>query len=352
MNFLLRYILPATLVAGFLCGFINEALHVRFLPDDCFFDAITHSMGLTGSIGYCYDVANGRWFSHVISGLVLFGAGHNTTVYTFYIFAFLFLSLGCVSVLLKNFYRIFARKDISWRKSFIAALIFISILYFLLYPGRREIWFWLSSASNHLLSVSLGLLLFGLLISDRGGFVKSALVFIVAACVGGLNEVNAICNLLLLIGLIFFLPTYCPQAITKRGNYLLAILGIILSLAINFMSGGYRTRMEVLPDFALMQALKNTTHSILQPILQKDMIPVMIIALMGLGYLLQRQLQKNQMTAYQLKRELIVFATTMFLIGLSFFLHCYTLSDVVPARGALWGYTLFLFVIFTRIQLM
>lgn len=348
----MRYILPATLVAGFLCSFINEALHVRFIPDDCFFDAITHSMGLKGSIGYCYDVANGRWFSHVISSLVLLGAGHNTTVYTFYVFMFLVLFLGCVSVLFKNFYRIFVRKDLSWIKAFLAGLIFVSILYFLLYPGRRDIWFWLSSAANHLLSVSLGLLLFGLLISDRGAFAKSMLVFLVAVCVGGLNEVNAICNLLLIIGLIFFLPKYCPQAITKRGNYLLALLGIILSLGINFMSGGYRTRMEVLPDFALIQALKNTAHSFLQPILQKDMIPVMIIALLGLSYLLQRQLQKNKMSSEAIRREIIVFLTLIFMVGLSFFLHCYTLSDVVPARGALWGYTLFLFVIFTRIKLL
>lgn len=349
MNFLLRYILPATLVAGFLCSFINEALHVRFIADDCFFDAITHSMGLKGSISYCYQIANGRWFSHIISSLVLFGAGHNCTVYTLYIFAFLTFFLVCTAVLLKNFYRVFAHKDLSWPKALITGLIFTSILYFLLYPGRREVWFWLSSASNHLLSVSLGLLLFGLLISGKETFLKGGLIFFVAALVGGLNEVNAICNSLLIFGLMFFLPKYCPQAITRRGNYWLAIIGIGLSLGVNFISGGYQTRMQVLPDFNLLQAFKNTMHSILQPILQKDMIPIMIIILLGLGYLLQRQLRKNKMTATQLRRELIVFVSMVLLIGSSFFLHSYTLSDVISARGSIWGYTVFLFVIFTRV---
>lgn len=316
--------------------------------DDSFFDMVTHKYGIGGGASYCYEVLNGRWFSHLVSCFVFSSAGHHALVYSFFIFGFTLFFIFCVSFFYKNYCKTFCGREVSFFRSLGPALVATALLYFLLYPGRREVWFWLSSTANHLLSVSLCVLLIGLLIAKKNSILHLVLIFIVAACVGGLNEVNAICTALLMAGLFFFLKKVDNPVSFKK--IALAGSAILLSLLVNFLSDGYKARMDGLPDFTFLQSFKNTLHSFLLPLLQKDVVPVMIIALLGAVFVLQRQMMKEKKSNQGAKKLMVGWLVAFGLVAFSFFLHCYTLSDIVPARGALWGYSLLLFMAFLSLQ--
>lgn len=342
MRWILKYFLPATLVAGFLCSFFYGSVQWRLSLDDCFFDGITHHFGIGKSIALCYEIANGRWFSHVVSCIALYYAGHNCIAYTVVEFLFLIGFLASFAFFFKNYSTFFGHKKLSIAASIGASAIYTAALYFLLYPGRQEIWFWISSSANHLLSVMLTAVLFGLLLNASLPFARSFLVFIVAACVGGLNEINALCDILLMGGLLWLLKKYYPQIKTAQLNFALAIVAIVVSLAVNFFSGGYRMRMDGLPDFTLLQSIINTVHSFLI-FFFNDTAIIFELSFLLVPIAIGTYLSKRRILIFN-KKNSVVFTACFMLMCLSFFLHSYVLSDVVPPRGALWGYALLLFL--------
>jgi len=348
VKIVLKYLLPATLIAGFLFSFCTEALQVTVSSDDCFFDAISHQLGIAQSIFYCYGAANGRWFSHLVSVVTLYFAGHHYMNYVLCVFFFTLLFVLCLARLFYTYAKGPLQKDISPLQALYKGLLFTALLYFIVYSGRRETWFWLSSAANHLLSVSLSALLFSLLLQPGRSLTKDALSFLLAALVGGLNEVNALSDIILALALFFFLKRYRPHKKYPLSNFLLVIVGIALSLVVNFISRGYRIRMEVLPDFSFMQSLKNTLHSFLLIFLDGNPVTLgLLLALAAGGLVILFRSKKTSLFKFGTK-EALVSAGLLIVVGFSFFVHCYTLSDIIPARGALWGYTLFLFVFSAR----
>jgi hypothetical protein len=40
----------------------------------------------------------------------------------------------------------------------------------------------------------------------------------------------------------------------------------------------------------------------------------------------------------------------LLIVSISFFLHCYILSDIAPPRGEIWTYTFMLFMLFSHIK--
>jgi len=346
----LKYILPAALVAGFLWSFFYEALHLRFIIDDSFFDAIIHKFGFFGSVKYCYEVANGRWFSHFISCLIFYFSGHTFSSYFFTLVLFLLLFLFAAAFLFKYFMQSFHKKSVSWISAFGSALVFTALLYFLQYEGRREIWIWISSAANHLLSVTLCLFLFGFLLKESANFLVTVFALLVAVCIGGLNEINAICSVLTMGGLFLLQQYYYPTVKINKLRLILAIVGICVSLVLNFLSAGYKIRLEGLPDFTFIQSLKNTLHSFLIPVLDTNLITLSVVALILLGVFIKIRIQQQSGVFTWQKKNTIILMAALTITSLSFFLHCFTLSDIVPPRGALWGYALTLFVLFTSFE--
>ena len=164
---------------------------------------------------------------------------------------------------------------------------------------------------------------------------------VLAFCLGGLNEINAVCSLLLMVALVF--ARWLAPYRLNRVNLVFACLAIVFSLLINYSSGGYSMRMDNLPGFTLPQSLKNTLHTFLMPLLELQMVPLLVIAVILVGLVLQMIIYRGRSKAWLTKKEGLAFSVALCLVATSFFLHCYTLSDVVAPRGALWGYTLFLF---------
>ena len=74
---LFQYVLPAALVAGFLCFFFNDALHYIPNKDDDFNDEYVSKLGIIEAAKLFFSNINGRWFSHIITAIVFAFLKHN-----------------------------------------------------------------------------------------------------------------------------------------------------------------------------------------------------------------------------------------------------------------------------------
>ena len=341
---IIKYILPATLVAGFLCFFFYDAFHYQNNIDDSYNDAALSRVGITGSIKLFFSEANGRWFSHIITAITFHFLKHNYVYYAGYVSCMMLLFVASIAVLYKAYFKTFLRENVPVLRSIVFGFVFTATLYFLLFAGRAEIWAWVSSANNHLLSVILCGLLFSLLLQENTAIYKTAGVVLLAAAIGGLNEVNAVCCSLTVFGLFVMRRIYYPTLNLSTGVMWLAIVIILSSLAINVLSGGYSNRMHSLPDFTLGQSLKNTLHTFALPVMQYQLIALRLVVLLTFLWFVDSDLLKLKFEGQQLMIALGVLA----IIGVSFFLHCFILSDIVPARGEVWGYSLALFVLMAK----
>jgi len=311
--------------------------------DDCFFDGITHKFGVWKSFTICHTLVNGRWFGNFTACIFFYLAGHNFKIYALILTIEMLLFVLAAAFLYKNYLQTFRQQKISRFAALAYGFVFTAILYFLMYTGRREVWGWLDSATVHLQSVILCMFLFGLLIRAEQTYVTRYLVVALAFCLGGLNEMNAICSFLL-ISILLFLPGLEPYRL-NRINLVFAGIAITLSLLINYTSAGYRARMGNLPGFTLPQSLKNTLHTFLMPLLELEWVPLLVTILLLGGLIAQLFVYRGRSLPWLTRKEGLALVISLGLICTSFFLHCYTLSDVVPARGALWGYALFLFTV-------
>lgn len=333
-----KYILPAAFVAGFLFYFFKDAFNRHFSLDDYFYEGFVRKYGVSGSIKVFYDIANGRWFSHVMCALSFHFIKQSFFAYGIYLTFLLALFVVGAGNLYKNYCATFLKRETSVLSLLTFSLVFTATLYFLLFEGRWETWGWVSSVNTHLLSVIISLFLFSFLIKEEARASSVFWVFILSAFMGGLNEVNAICTLLSVLGLFLLNKFYFPVIKFNKTNLVVSSIVIIISLLVNVYSGGYKLRMEGLPDFTLLQSLKNTLHSFLMPFFHYRYIPYFAVAL--LVFVLFLKEGRINIT----KKSLVIAAYAIAIVCVSFFVHCYTLSDVVPARGAIWGYCLLLFV--------
>ena len=336
MKILTKYILPAALVAGFLFYFFSDAFNRHFSLDDCFYDGLVRKYGVWGSVDVCYKIANGRWFSHIVCAFSFYFIKQGFFLYGVYLTFLLSLFVLSVNSLYKNYCRSFLNRTVSFSSGLIFSLMFTASLYFLLFEGRWEIWGWIAAANTHLLSVTLCLFLFSLLLMQNPSPPSLIPIFILSAFIGGLNEVNAICTVLTIVGL-SILNKFSQIKLSKL-NLLLAVLTIAGSLLININSGGYKLRMEGLPDFNLLQSLKNTLHTFAMPILQYKFLPQFLVS--GIVFFLYLKHRAISLT----KTHFLIVSFSVIVVCISFFLHCYTLSDVVPSRGAIWVYCYLLFL--------
>jgi hypothetical protein len=342
MNRLLKYFLPATLVAGFLCSYFLLLAGYTVQFDDCFFDGLTQRFGIWKTYGICHSLVNGRWLGNLLASIIFYVAGHNFTAYAAFLVLFLAGFVWAASMLFRNFLLTFRQQRIGTGAALLLGLSFTALLYFLLYDGRRQVWGWLDAATVHLLSVTLCMALFAALIRTEN-WNRRFLILLLAFCLGGLNEVNAVCSLMLVAGLYFTRNCYAGIRLS-RFSLLLAAIGISVSLAINLSSPGYNMRVNTLPGFSLLQAMKNTLHTMAMPVLEPGLISLgaWLAALLLVTWPFFSGRRRSPLIDKAEKRAI---AFSLALVGFSFFLNCYTLSDVVPARSALWGYTLLLFVI-------
>jgi hypothetical protein len=342
---LFKYILPAAMVAGFLCLFFYDALHYKTNIDDSFNDEYVSKLGVIESIKLFFSTINGRWFSHVITAPTFAVLEHNYAFYAIYVTGMMLLFVASISLLHKTYIKTFFNKTSNIQNSIAFAFVFTATLYFLLFVGRQEIWAWVSSANNHLLSVIFCVFLFSLLLNEKQSFFKTTFVILFAAAIGGLNEVNALCCALCVMGLFVAHKTYYSTIKLDKFSMIAALLIIAASLSINVFSGGYESRMNSLQSFTLPQSIKNTIHTFALPLMQYELIVLRLFALFTFLFFIDTDFSGLKIQ----KQELLISFGVLVIVAVSFFLHCYILSDIVPARGEVWAYTLMLFVLFSFI---
>ncbi len=339
---LLKYILPAAMVAGFLCFFFFDAFHYITNMDDSFNDEYVSKIGIIESIKLFFSNINGRWFSHIITAVAFAFLKNNYTYYAIYVTVIMLLFVVSISTLYETYFKTFLRTEVGVKKSIAIAFVFTATLYFLLFVGRQEIWTWVSSANNHLLSVVLCVFLFSLLLRKSKSILKTTMVFLLAAAIGGLNEVNAACCVLVIAGLFLFQKFYYAHLKLNISTMVFAAFVILASLSINAFSGGYVSRMNGLPSFTLPQSIKNTVHTFALPVMQYKLIGLRLFVLFTFLFYVDTDFSKLKFT----KKDVRILIGVLAIVAASFFLHCFILSDIAPARGEVWGYTLFLFFIF------
>src|SRR5438309_2199081 len=161
----------------------------------------------------------------------------------------------------------------------------------------------------------------------------SAISCVLLAFISCLNEVNAVCNAVFAVALLFMNKIYFPEIKLNALGIWLSVLSITISLAVNLYSGGYKMRMEGLPDFTLGQSLKNTAHTFLMPLIHYQYLPFILCALFIFFLFLKGGLDNFKQVISLSKKEIGQFVWVFSIVILSFFLHCYTLSDIVLPLG-------------------
>ena len=225
---LFRYVFPAAMVAGFLCFFFYDILHYIPNLDDRFNYEYVSKMGIVNAAKLFFSNINGRWFSHMVTAISFYFIQDNYSYYAFYLCLMLGFFIFSLGFFLQAFVKKIWKQVLPFGSSLRHAVIFTAVLFFLLFAGREEIWAWVSSVNNHLLSVILSLLLFGLLFRETNKPAHTGLIIFLGAAIGGLNEVNAVCTALAVGSLFFLYKNYYPKLKFSKLNLMLAVFFILI----------------------------------------------------------------------------------------------------------------------------
>jgi len=225
------------------------------------------------------------------------------------------------------------------RQALGSALLLTSCLYFFLYEGRWEVWFWVCSTGVHLISICLLFLGFATLWNRQPPRLFTYILLIVLfAAVGGLDEENAVLAGMFLIAEGLVLISRKKQK--AIGKVALAGTVLLISLLVNLVSSGFRERLAWEPSNNFMGAVSNTLRTAIIPIREYTLLPLKILVMVALATGLFRLSQKfpapataNFRRQFILKGVLVTGAVVF-----SFFIPCYTLSIIAPPRCLVLGY--------------
>jgi hypothetical protein len=335
------YILLSFVIATFLFFYFSEASLCPLLRDDHWFHDIFTKNGFTKSYVLLYSEINGRWFSNLAELLFLYPVLFWFPGLFLVRVLILLLFIRGLELFISEFIYNRFRKTMSDTLVRLIAIFCTALLFFVFWEGRVEVWFWLSSLCSHLLSLSLMLWLFGFLLKENARTIEKCMIVFISAVLGGMSETYALMCLLLL--LIFFL-----KGMTSLRRTVLPFTVMLLSVLLNVCSPGARARLGVLPDVDILQALKNSIHSMLLPVIAFYYIPLKLL-IVSLAVLFGRLLRDKLGLAdspISLRHFLPELLLVLALIFVSYFIPCLLLSDIVADRMQSFAYLLFLLFVF------
>jgi hypothetical protein len=331
------YLLPSVLILVFLCSFIHGALWYMPDGDDVYFLGVEKAMGPWKGSLFFYQQVTGRWLGHILSFLNFSIFGCQVHYYWIPVLLMLFVFLCSLAYLL----RVLAGRYFGFKVSFFGALfsslLFTSCLYFFLYEGRWETWYWLSSVFIHPFGLSLMFLGFGCILDENlkgpAAYILLGLAFF---ALGGIQEICSVLSFL------FFAWIYKESNPAGRPALLRKMIPAAFALAVSFLvnllSSGFRTRIDNQPSFRILQSLKNTIHSMLVPVLNYEyLIPRVLAFLIWIWWL--RNIRSQINIPNQLSPGLVFKRSTLPAFGiivLCLFMTCYVLCDIAPQRCLLF----------------
>jgi hypothetical protein len=337
------YLIPAALILVFLCSFIHGVLWYKPDGDDLYFLGVQKAMGSWKGSLFFYQQVTGRWLGHILSFLNFSLFSYHVHYYWIPVLCMLFVFLSSLAYLLRVLSDTYFDYRISFFEAFFSALVFTSCLYFFLYEGRWETWYWLSSVFIHPFGMSLMFIGFGCMLDEgvKGpvGYTVLGLAFF---ALGGIQEICSVLSFL------FFAWIYKECAVVRRPALLrkmvLAALVLTVSFLGNLLSSGFRTRIDNQPSFRVLQSLKNTIHSMLVPVLDyKYLLPrvlAFLVWILWLRTIFHRMRSEKQMNISEVLKRIALPA--LGIISVSLFMTCYVLCDIAPQRCLLFPAVVFM----------
>jgi hypothetical protein len=349
---LLTKLIPYALIlvcVAVISRFFSEPFTFPVNIDDCLYSALLqkHSIWeLMQMLGGKYNGAyiahfDGRLFSNFYSLLVFSILKTHHSIYYLYDLFMFFVLIGSFLFLFSSLQKngfIFPLTKI--KKPFLS-LVVSCVLYIFLLDGRYEVFYWVSGISNHLLSIIFFVFALGIFISKPNCLRVIILAFI-AFCFGQMNEAYAVNYFI-----VFLLLTIFDS---KKGfAFVMMLLSVLISLYLNLSAHGTYVRFNTLyaieTHFNFMEALKDSSDTLLLPIINYRYLPIKIPVLI-LFYLALRDYFQFRFSIPEKKFLLI---NRLMLAGalLSIFMHCYILGEMCTYRGLLFYFLTLLYFIFS-----
>lgn len=343
MKFSAVLFFPILLVAALVAALGWGSWNYSFYEDDWSFWFALQNSGITDLSLELYNTVNGRLFSHFYLCTVFSIFNEPESMFIIYHFLLLTAFVCSLAFLLQNFMSTWRNKTLSFRASLSRAAFITAFFAFFYAEEGFETWLWISSTGVYLLSLILAMTGLALIFSRQKSPVKSLPVFVLFFLTGGLSETYALMYIAVIAaaGISAYKQKLFEHEILSAGTA--GIFGIAGGLYINYISQGLANRLSWLPDLNLLQALKNTAHSLAFPFLRYEYLPLKIALVLLLLVFAKRQYGMIHFSPGKFARNGL---PILAFIAISFFLPCLILSDIVPARAASLGYfagVLFLF---------
>ncbi|MGZ3863622.1 MAG: hypothetical protein ACXVPN_09385 [Bacteroidia bacterium] len=325
LNKFLPYALILTCLVV-LSRFFIDTLRFTIQADDFMFLTKLQGHSVWEASMLVLQRSNGRWFSHFYTCLVFSILKTNWSVYFIYdiiIFLVLVVSIFCFFL---SFMRAGLISSISNPKNWLLSFFTASVFFLFLIDGRYEVFYWVSSISNHLLSIIFFLFSLTVIIS-KPGFYKMPLLLILSFCIAQMNEIYVISYLLVYA----FMWLSFPQT---KNSVILVFTVVVLGLILNICSAGAAARInEAAPDFSIVQSVKNVTTTFALPLINYRYLPIKIAALLLLIFSLRNYFKLSFATT---GRHFHLFNRLLFLFAIAgVFAQCYLLRMVCPYRSLL-----------------
>jgi hypothetical protein len=324
------YLLSALFIVLFLIAFSLQSIHYRFSADDIFFTEVTISKGLSGAIEFFYNEQNGRLGAHILCCVLFYIGSKWSGIFILWQFVLLLFMLFSLNFFFRTLSQRIAERSFAKHEQLLFSFLFIAICYLSILPVNTDMWHWTAGTSVHTFSFILMILSAAWLLKHQYSHqLKHSLFgFFLLLIAGSFSESNLI-TMLAIVTVIWLRSFF----IEKSFSFILtaALLGLSTALLINVLSPGIKVRLNQLPDFTYLQAIKNTIHTywdLLKATHFKVLILLPVIFTIG-------RMNKNHRIVLKgnAKRMLIVSLLT---IGtLNIFVSCFLLSDLAPMRSLL-----------------
>lgn len=297
-----------------------EPVSYKITIDELWFIALnTKYSVLDAALTYC-KLWNGRFFSNLYNAAVLNLLGWNLNLYAVYntiiFFLLYFATFFLVHKSKKQHYLHFQRLNTATTATVLPILTFVFF-----FRDRFEIFYWISSISNHLLSFILLGFAVGLILMGRKGSNLIALA-IISISIGGLNEVYAIC---------YFIFLLLVAILSKKASLLIPASLLLPVIVFSYLSAGTAIRMNYLPEMNWIASIKFTILSIWNRIISPEffLTILLLVIIFKTGSI-------NIKTTFRNKKSYNLTLVGLLMTGIaSIWGHCLILGDTCPARGQL-----------------
>jgi hypothetical protein len=332
-RFLFLYVFPFLLILAFVVLFIHSALWYEPDGDDTYFLGVLKAMGVWKGSLFFYQQVTGRWLGHILSFLTFSVFQEHVRYYWILISLLMLFFVFSLGVFIRAWSERYYRFIPDFAQTAMASFLISACLFFLVYEGRWETWYWLSSVWIHPFGLSLLLLgLSPMLWKEQAGLGAYSLIIVCFLSLGGIQEICSVLAFLFFAGIYYTCPPENKKAL--RLKIIPAAIALSLSFGANLLSSGFRVRVDNQPPFRILQSLRNTVHSVLVPLLDYTcLLPRALAFAVFVLWLQQVRTKLNREPgsgAYQMFWKKT--GAMAFLIFLALFMTCYVLCDIAPQR--------------------